>query len=218
MWKRALQPTPVLPGDPHGKRRLTDYRPYSCQESDTTEQLSRGRTWPGGPASPLCPSLAARRIRGTSSGCPTSSHLDLEEAEETLCCRVTKGWKLAVTKPFHIGVLARLPPRSCSWGPGNYLSVLFLLNPDGSIFFLILGASLPLNFSSSLKDSRVYFCAFQQRVWLINSEKADGVAQCPMVSQWRNKLAPWLELSKLASQGRELNTLLLLLFVFKRAL
>ena len=112
----------------------------------------------------------------------------------------------------------KTPPRSCCWGLGNYLSILFFSNPDGSIFFLILGASLPPNFSSSLKDSRVYFCAFQQRVWLIISEKAAGVAQCPMVSQWRNKLAPWLELSKLASQGLQLNTLLLLLFVFKRAL
>ena len=37
-WRRAWQPTLVfLPGESQGKRSLTDYSPWGCKESDTTE-------------------------------------------------------------------------------------------------------------------------------------------------------------------------------------
>jgi len=40
-WRRPWQPTPVfLPGEFHGQRNLTSYRPWDHKESDTTEQLS----------------------------------------------------------------------------------------------------------------------------------------------------------------------------------
>ena len=39
MWRRKWQPTPVLPGKLHGWRSLVGYSPWSCKESDTTEQL-----------------------------------------------------------------------------------------------------------------------------------------------------------------------------------
>ena len=40
-WRRKWQPTPgFLPGEPHGQRSLVGYSPWSCKESDTTEQLS----------------------------------------------------------------------------------------------------------------------------------------------------------------------------------
>ena len=40
-WSRKWQPGPVLlPGKFHGQRSLVDYSPWSCKESDTTEQLS----------------------------------------------------------------------------------------------------------------------------------------------------------------------------------
>ena len=79
---------------PHGKRRLTDYSPYSRQESDTTEQLSTAQymIW-GAQYSPFV-HLWYPEESGTSS---TSSHLDLDEAEETLCCRVTEECTIAVT-------------------------------------------------------------------------------------------------------------------------
>ena len=39
--RRKWQPTPVfLPGKIHGQKSLTGYSPWSCPESDTTEQLS----------------------------------------------------------------------------------------------------------------------------------------------------------------------------------
>ena len=39
-WRRPWQPTPVfLPGEFHGQRSLTSYRPWDHKESDTTEQL-----------------------------------------------------------------------------------------------------------------------------------------------------------------------------------
>ena len=38
--KRAWQPTPVLlPGESRGQRSLTSYCPWTCKESDTTEEL-----------------------------------------------------------------------------------------------------------------------------------------------------------------------------------
>ena len=38
-WRRAWQPTPVfLPGESHGWRNLVGYSPWSCKESDMTEQ------------------------------------------------------------------------------------------------------------------------------------------------------------------------------------
>ena len=42
--RRKWLPTPVfLPGDFHGRRRnLADYSPWTCKESDTTEQLTTG--------------------------------------------------------------------------------------------------------------------------------------------------------------------------------
>ena len=37
-WRRKQQPTPIfLPGESHGQRRLADYSPWGCTESDTTE-------------------------------------------------------------------------------------------------------------------------------------------------------------------------------------
>ena len=40
-WRREWLPTPVfLPGESHGQRSLEGYSPWSCKESDTTEQLS----------------------------------------------------------------------------------------------------------------------------------------------------------------------------------
>ena len=39
-WRRKWQPTPaLLPGKSHGLRNLIGYVPWSCKESDTTEQL-----------------------------------------------------------------------------------------------------------------------------------------------------------------------------------
>ena len=39
-WSRQWHPTPVLlPGKSHGQRSLVGYSPWSCEESDTTEQL-----------------------------------------------------------------------------------------------------------------------------------------------------------------------------------
>ena len=39
-WRRKWQPTPVLlPGKSHG-RRLADYSPWGCKESDSTEGFS----------------------------------------------------------------------------------------------------------------------------------------------------------------------------------
>ena len=38
-WSRKWQPIPVLlPGKFHGQRNLTDYSPWGCKESDTTER------------------------------------------------------------------------------------------------------------------------------------------------------------------------------------
>ena len=38
-WERKWQPTPeFLPGKSYGHRSLVDYSPWSCKESDTTEQ------------------------------------------------------------------------------------------------------------------------------------------------------------------------------------
>ena len=40
-WNREWQPTPVfLLGEFHGQRNLVGYSPWSCKESDTTEQLA----------------------------------------------------------------------------------------------------------------------------------------------------------------------------------
>ena len=40
-WRRKYQPTPVLlPRKLQGWRSLVSYSPWSCKESDTTEQLS----------------------------------------------------------------------------------------------------------------------------------------------------------------------------------
>ena len=42
-WRRKWHPTPVfLPGEFHGQRSLAGYSPWSCKESDTTEQLTHG--------------------------------------------------------------------------------------------------------------------------------------------------------------------------------
>ena len=44
-WRRKWQPTPLfLPGESHGQRNLEGYSPWSCKESDTTEQLSTHST------------------------------------------------------------------------------------------------------------------------------------------------------------------------------
>lgn len=114
---------------------------------------------------PFCPSLVTRISRGMPNGYLTSSNLDPSEAEKGLHSRVIGGWKLVVTKPFHVRVLETLPLSSCSCDPGSYPQVLFLLNPVGSIFFLILEvvSILPLNLLFFLRDSRVCFHAFQQR-------------------------------------------------------
>ena len=40
LWRRQWHPTPVLlPGKSHGRRSLVGCSPWSCEESDTTEQL-----------------------------------------------------------------------------------------------------------------------------------------------------------------------------------
>jgi len=40
-WRRKWQPTPVfLPGEFHGQRSLMSYSPWSCKESDMTEQIT----------------------------------------------------------------------------------------------------------------------------------------------------------------------------------
>ena len=40
-WRRKWQPTPVFfPGEFHGQRSLTGYRPWGHKESDTIERLS----------------------------------------------------------------------------------------------------------------------------------------------------------------------------------
>ena len=36
-WRRAWQPTPVLPGESYGQRSLAGYSPQSRKELDTTE-------------------------------------------------------------------------------------------------------------------------------------------------------------------------------------
>ena len=50
-WRRAWQPTPVfLPGElenPCGQRSLAGYSPWSCKESDMTEQLNIQHILPG---------------------------------------------------------------------------------------------------------------------------------------------------------------------------
>ena len=41
LCRRKWQPTPAfLPGETHGQRSLAGYSPWSCKESDTTEQPS----------------------------------------------------------------------------------------------------------------------------------------------------------------------------------
>ena len=41
-WRREWQPTPgFLPGESHGQRSLAGYSPWSCKESDMTEQLTQ---------------------------------------------------------------------------------------------------------------------------------------------------------------------------------
>ena len=41
-WRKAWQPTPVfLPGESHAQRSLAGYSRWGCNESDTTEGLSR---------------------------------------------------------------------------------------------------------------------------------------------------------------------------------
>ena len=40
LWRRNWQPTPVfLPGKSHGQRRLVNYSPWGCKESDMTKRL-----------------------------------------------------------------------------------------------------------------------------------------------------------------------------------
>ena len=40
-WRRKWQPTPVFwPGEFHGQKSLTGYRPWGRKESNVTEQLS----------------------------------------------------------------------------------------------------------------------------------------------------------------------------------
>ena len=39
-WRRAWQPTPVLPGEFHGQRSLAGYSPWGPKKSDTTEWLT----------------------------------------------------------------------------------------------------------------------------------------------------------------------------------
>ena len=40
-WRREWQPTPgFLPGDSHGQRSPGRLQPWSCKESDMTEQLT----------------------------------------------------------------------------------------------------------------------------------------------------------------------------------
>ena len=41
LWRKEWQPTPVfLPGKSHRQRSLEGYSPWSCKESDTTEQTT----------------------------------------------------------------------------------------------------------------------------------------------------------------------------------
>ena len=43
-WRRKEQPTPIfLPRKSHGQRSLAGYSPWSCRESDTTEQLCQAQ-------------------------------------------------------------------------------------------------------------------------------------------------------------------------------
>ena len=43
-WRRKWQPIPIfLPGKFHGQRSLVGYRPWGCEESDKTGQLSMHR-------------------------------------------------------------------------------------------------------------------------------------------------------------------------------
>ena len=43
-WRRNWQPTTVfLPGKSHGQRSLTGYSPWSCSESDRTQQLNNNK-------------------------------------------------------------------------------------------------------------------------------------------------------------------------------
>ena len=45
-WRRAWQPTPVfLPGEFHGQRSLTGYRPWGHKELDMTERLSTAQSF-----------------------------------------------------------------------------------------------------------------------------------------------------------------------------
>ena len=44
-WRRKWQATPVfLPGEFHGQRSLSDYSPWGCRESETTERLTHTHT------------------------------------------------------------------------------------------------------------------------------------------------------------------------------
>ena len=44
-WRREWLPTPVfLPRELHGQRSLVGYSPWSCKETDTTEQLTYTHT------------------------------------------------------------------------------------------------------------------------------------------------------------------------------
>lgn len=106
------------------------------------------------PVSPFFPSLVTRRFRGMSNGCPIYASLDPSEAEGSLHSRVTGGWKLVVTTPFHVWVLERIPLGSCSCDPDISCPwVLFLLNTDASNFpwFWEWLSILPLNFFVFLK-------------------------------------------------------------------
>ena len=38
-WRRKWQPTPVLPGESHGRRNLVGYSPRDPKELDTSERL-----------------------------------------------------------------------------------------------------------------------------------------------------------------------------------
>ena len=117
------------------------------------------------PNIPFLSFFGSQSIQRNVKWVPYQLKPDPSEAEKGLHSRVTGGWKLVVTKPFHVRVLETLPLSSCSCDPGSYPQVLFLLNPVGSIFFLILEvvSILPLNLFFSLRDSRVCFRAFQQR-------------------------------------------------------
>ena len=48
-WRGKWQPTLVfLPGESHGRRSLAGHSPWSCKESDTTEQLNNNSKNPRG--------------------------------------------------------------------------------------------------------------------------------------------------------------------------